>query len=100
MSSQSLLTGLHDDRGNLTSPSPTTKSNGRRYRYYVSQALLQNDRARTSTASRVPAQAIEQLVDTEVKRLRSGSDGGATLKPAEVKLSPCDLVEMVIFYKD
>ena len=47
------------------SPSHTKKSNGRRYRYYVSQALLQNDRACASTVSRVPAEAIEGLVDTE-----------------------------------
>ena len=100
MSSQSPLTGLlYDDRGNLMSPSHTKKSNGRRYRYYVSQALLQNDRARAGTVSRVPAQAIEQLVDTEIRRLWSASEGGASLKPAEVNLLPRDFVERVILSK-
>ena len=46
------------------SPSHTKKSSGRRYRYYVSQALLQNARARAGTVSRIPAEAIERLVDT------------------------------------
>ena len=101
MSSQSPLAGLlHDDRGNLMSPSHTKKSNGRRYRYYVSQALLQNDRARAGTVSRIPAEAIERLVDTEIRRLWSASEGGATSKPAEVNLLPRDFVERVILYKD
>ena len=100
MSSQSSLAGLlHDDRGNLMSPSHTKKSNGRRYRYYVSQALLQNDRARAGTVSRIPAEAIEQLVDTEIRRLWSASEGG-TSKPVEVSLLPRDFVERVILYKD
>jgi hypothetical protein len=43
---------------------------------------------------------IEQLVDTEIRRLWSASEGGASLKPAEVKPSPRDFVERVILYKD
>jgi site-specific DNA recombinase len=103
MSSQSSLAGLlHDDRGNLMSPSHTKKSNGRRYRYYVSQALLQNNRARAGTVSRIPAEAIERLVDTEIRRLWSATDDpvGASLKPVEVSLLPRDFVERVILYKD
>jgi DNA invertase Pin-like site-specific DNA recombinase len=103
MSSQSPLAGLlHDDRGNLMSPSHTKKSNGRRYRYYVSQALLQNDRARAGTVSRIPAEAIERLVDTEIRRLWSATDdlGGSSSNPAEVNLLPRDFVERVILYKD
>jgi site-specific DNA recombinase len=100
MSSQSSLAGLlHDDRGNLMSPSHTKKSNGCRYRYYVSQALLQNNRARAGTVSRVPAEAIERLVDSEIRRLWSASEGG-TSKPAEVSLLSRDFVERVILYKD
>jgi DNA invertase Pin-like site-specific DNA recombinase len=101
MSSQSPLAGLlHDDRGNLMSPSHTKKSKGRRYRYYVSQALLQNARARAGTVSRVPAEAIERLVDIEIRRLCSASKGGASLRPAEVNLLPREFVERVILYKD
>jgi site-specific DNA recombinase len=100
VSSRGPLAGLlHDDRGTLMSPSHTKKSNGRRYRYYVSQALLQNDRARAGTVSRIPAEAIEQLVDTEIRRLWSASERG-TSKPAEVSLLPRDFVERVILYKD
>jgi site-specific DNA recombinase len=100
LSGQSPLAGLlHDDRGNLMSPSHTKKSDGRRYRYYVSQALLQNDRARAGTVSRIPAEAIERLVDTEIRRLWSAIEGG-TSKPVEVSLLPRDFVERVILYKD
>jgi site-specific DNA recombinase len=100
VSSRGSLAGLlYDDRGNLMSPSHTKKSDGRRYRYYVSQALLQNDRARAGTVSRIPAEAIEQLVDTEIRRLWSASEGG-TSKPAEVNLLPRDFVDNVILYKD
>jgi hypothetical protein len=81
------------------SPSHTKKSNGRRYRYYVSQALLQNDRARAGTVSRVPAEAIVRLVDTEIRRLWSASEGGAS-RPAEVNLLPRDFVERLILCKD
>jgi site-specific DNA recombinase len=100
VSSRGSLAGLlYDDRGNLMSPSHTKKSNGRRYRYYVSQALLQNDRARAGTVSRIPAEAIEQLVDTEIRRLWSAIEG-ETSKPVEVSLLPRDFVERVILYKD
>jgi len=101
VSSRGPLAGLlHDDRGNLMSPSHAKKSNGRRYRYYVSQALLQNDRARAGTVNRVPAEAIERLVDTEIRRLWPASDGGVSLKPTEVNLLSRDFVERVILYKD
>jgi site-specific DNA recombinase len=100
VSSRGSLAGLlYDDRGNLMSPSHTKKSNGRRYRYYVSQAHLQNDRARAGTVSRIPAEAIEQLVDTEIRRLWSAIEG-ETSKPVEVSLLPRDFVERVILYKD
>jgi site-specific DNA recombinase len=49
--------------------------------------------------SRVPAEAIERLVDIEIRRLWSASEGGAS-RPAEVNLLPCDFVERVILYKD
>jgi hypothetical protein len=74
ISSRSPLSGLlYDDRGNAMSPTYTKKRDGRRYRYYVSQALLQNDRARAGTVSRIPAKTIEQLVTDEVTRLRTTS---------------------------
>ena len=95
MSSQSSLAGLlHDDRGNLMSPSHTKKSNGRRYRYYVSQALLQNDRARAGTVSRIPAEAIERLVDTEIRRLWSASEISVE-RPRNLPRSACCRVTLL-----
>ncbi len=58
-----LLTGrLFDDQGNAMSPTYTTRPKGKRYAYYVSQALLQNEKERAGTVSRVPADEVERLV--------------------------------------
>ena len=52
-SSPSMLAGLiFDDRGNPMSPSHANKK-GVRYRYYVSQALLQNRKAEVGSIARV-----------------------------------------------
>jgi site-specific DNA recombinase len=60
--SPALLTGrLFDDRGQRMSPSHTNKG-GVRYRYYVSQALLQNKVQGAGAIGRVPAAEIEALV--------------------------------------
>ena len=73
-SSCSSLSGLlYDDRGNLMSPTYTKKRDGRRYRYYVSQALLQNDREQAGTVTRVPADTIEQLVSKAVAEWKMSS---------------------------
>ena len=53
---------LFDDRGNAMSPTYTVRRNGRRYPYYVSQALLQNEKERAGSIARVPAEEIERLV--------------------------------------
>lgn len=60
--SESFLAGLlFDDRGNAMSPSHTRKR-GVRYRYYISQALLQARKADAGTVSRVAAGDIEKIV--------------------------------------
>ena len=60
--SNALLLGkIRDDRGNPMSPAHANK-NGRRYRYYVSQALLQGKRDEAGSIARVPAMEIETLV--------------------------------------
>jgi site-specific DNA recombinase len=60
--SPALLAGrLFDDRGHRMSPSHTNKD-GVRYRYYVSQALLQSKVQRARSIGRVPAAEIEALV--------------------------------------
>ena len=57
-----ILTGrIFDDRGNRMSPSHANKL-GVRYRYYVSQAVLQQRKAEAGSIARVPAAEIETLV--------------------------------------
>jgi site-specific DNA recombinase len=60
--SSSLLTGLIEDgEGNRFTPSFTIKR-GRRYRYYVSQAVIQNPASQQSGPTRLPAYEIESRV--------------------------------------
>jgi site-specific DNA recombinase len=60
--SPAVLAGrLFDDRGQRMSPSHTNKG-GVRYRYYVSQALLQNKVQGAGSIGRMPAAEIEALV--------------------------------------
>jgi site-specific DNA recombinase len=60
--SGALLKGkLYDDRGNLMSPSFSSK-NGVRYRFYVSSALLRGRKAAAGSVTRVPAQTVEQAI--------------------------------------
>jgi site-specific DNA recombinase len=64
--SSSLLKGLvFDDAGNRMSPAHANKA-GRRYRYYVSQALLQGRKADAGSQPRVPAHDFEQLVSGRI----------------------------------
>jgi len=66
--SPSLLAGkLYDDNGNRMSPSHSNK-NGRRYRYYVSQALLQFRKQDAGTSTKIPAGEIENFVIDEISR--------------------------------
>lgn len=58
----SLLRGLlFDDRGNHMSPTHANKK-GRRYRYYVSQAVSQQRKHDAGSVTRLPAHDIEALV--------------------------------------
>jgi hypothetical protein len=83
-----LLAGrLYDDRGNLMSPSHTRKR-GRIYRYYVSQALLQNRPQTAGSLARVAAAAIEDLV---IDRLLEWSREAGEMPPTTAKRS-----EMVV----
>ena len=64
-----LASKLFDDRGNPMSPSHAAKG-GRRYRYYVSQAILQGRKHEAGSLGRVPALEIEARV-AEVVRAAS-----------------------------
>jgi len=62
----SLLAGLLlDDRGNKLSPAHAGKA-GRCYRYYVSQAVLQNRPEEKGSVTRVPAHDLEKLVTERI----------------------------------
>jgi site-specific DNA recombinase len=74
--SPALLSGrLFDDRGNRMSSSHTNKA-GARYRYYVSQAVLQKNPQATGLIGRVPAAEVEALVMTALRNhlQASGTD--------------------------
>jgi site-specific DNA recombinase len=65
--SPSFLSGLlFDDRGNLMSPSHANKK-GVRYRYYVSQAVLQDRKEEAGSIARVTAPDIEELVSAALR---------------------------------
>jgi site-specific DNA recombinase len=64
---ESFLAGkLYDDRGNRMGPSHAAKG-GRRWRYYVSRALLKGRQADAGSVSRIPAAQIEKQVFDAVK---------------------------------
>ncbi len=63
----SLLAGLiYDGRGNRFTPSHGVK-NGKRYRYYVSQARIQQRPGVKGTPTSIPAHEIETLVSSKLQ---------------------------------
>ncbi|MBU3888575.1 recombinase family protein [Methylosinus sp. KRF6] len=66
--SSAILSGLlFDDRGHAMSPSYAVKK-GVRYRYYVSQAMLQGDKANAGSLPRVSAPEVEERVCAALRR--------------------------------
>jgi site-specific DNA recombinase len=77
--SPALLTGrLFDDRGNRMSPTHANKG-GVRYRYYVSQAVLQRKPPPPGLISRVSAAEIEALVLAALRNHLNASGAGEQL---------------------
>ena len=65
----SLLAGLlHDAEGNRMTPSHTVKR-GKRYRYYVSQALIRQRPGPEGTPGRVGAHELERIVIARLQKL-------------------------------
>lgn len=61
---KSLLSGkLYDDNGNYMSPSWSTGSNRKKYRYYISQAVIRHEPKRIGKISKVSLKEIEKLTD-------------------------------------
>src|SRR5205809_922837 len=78
-SSPALLTGrLFDDRGNRMSPTHANKG-GARYRYYISQAVLQKKPHAPGSVSRVPAAELEALVLAALRKHLTTSGAGQQL---------------------
>jgi hypothetical protein len=74
--SPALLTGrLFDDRGRRMSPSHTNRG-GARYRYYVSQAVLQGKHRPAGLVGRVPATEVEALVLAALRNCLKTSGAG------------------------
>jgi len=67
----SLLAGkLFDNKNNYMSPSHSNTRN-RKYRYYVSQAIIQHRRQDAGEISKIPAGEIEKIVTQEIKEFVS-----------------------------
>jgi DNA invertase Pin-like site-specific DNA recombinase len=62
-----LVGKIFDDRGHPMSP-VTARRGARTYRYYVSQAVIRRDRGEPGTVKRIPAHAIEELIEAELSR--------------------------------
>jgi site-specific DNA recombinase len=90
-----LMGVLYDDRGHRMSPSHANKK-GVRYRYYVSQALLQNRKDEAGSIVRIAAAEIEGLVVAAVRH-RVGDVGMQTIPgraPPSKEISDRDLVAL------
>jgi site-specific DNA recombinase len=69
----SLLVGLiYDEHGNRYTPAHAVK-NGKRYRYYVSQAAIKNPGSRHQGPIRIPAWEIERLVCSKLRSFLGSS---------------------------
>lgn len=63
----SLLAGkLFDSNGNYMSPSHSNNRHNKTYRYYISQAIIQNRHHEAGTLSKIPADEIEKFVKTKI----------------------------------
>jgi site-specific DNA recombinase len=80
----SLLVGLlFDERGNRFTPAHAIK-NGKRYRYYVSQAAIKNPGSHHRGPIRIPAGEIETLVCSKLRSFLG---------------SPCEMVDSLALQK-
>ena len=85
--SPSFLSGLlFDDRGNLMGPSHANKR-GVRYRYYVSQAVLQKRKDEAGSIARIAAPDIEELA---IAALRHQVEDDRQVLPVQT----CPLLEL------
>jgi site-specific DNA recombinase len=95
--SAAILTGrFFDDRGNRMSPTHANKC-GVRYRYYVSHAILQNQRVEAGSVARVPAPEIETLVCEGIRRhLAAMGDGEPATATADRDLIERHVARVIV----
>ncbi len=66
--SKSLLSGkLYDDKDNAMNPSWSTGSGGKKYRYYVSQAIIRKEPSKLGTIGKVSLPQLENFIDSWFK---------------------------------
>ncbi|MDD3436197.1 MAG: recombinase family protein [Candidatus Gastranaerophilales bacterium] len=71
----SLLAGkIYDDKDNVMSPSHSRNRHGACYRYYISQALLQNRQHEAGNISKIPAKEIEDFIRLKCSELVKNKD--------------------------
>ncbi len=92
--SPSLLVGLlYDAQGNRFTPFHTDRR-GKRYRYYVSQAAIQNKSDDASAATRLPARDIEEVVCGKLQAVLSSPE--QLLKAAGARSSDAAVCKSLI----
>jgi hypothetical protein len=92
---------LFDESGDLMTPSFSKKRGSVCYRYYVSQALLQNRGGHHLTIVRVPATVVEELVAQAVERYLRDASSGEVNWYGRAKQAPLrEVLEKVVIGKD
>ena len=73
---KSLLAGkLYDDEGNVMSPSWSTGSSGKKYRYYVSQAVIKKEKSKIGKITKISLPPIELFIDNWFKQFFKDKTG-------------------------
>ena len=81
-----LVGRIFDGSGNPMTPSFTHRKRGQVYRYYVSAPLNQGGRRGNENLKRVPAIAIERLVEQHVARLVPACDKWPLTLPSRIEV--------------
>jgi hypothetical protein len=68
-----LASKIFDDKGNRMNPSHSN-TRGKRYRYYVSQAIIQGSKSKAGTLTKIPAGEIENFVRKEISGFLADKD--------------------------
>jgi site-specific DNA recombinase len=67
---------IFDDHGHPMTPRHAQKDGNKRYRYYVSRALIDKDRGPAGSIPRVPAHTVEEIVMGVMGKVLAGEGGG------------------------